>query len=378
MTLGNAYQGLGESDKALAAFQKAMAQDPGFSAAHFNAASLLLRQGSFKKGWEAFEHRWDPQSGYIELSRCGFTQPRWRGQSPEQMEGRLLVVGEMGFGDVIQFVRYISMLAERGYDVLLEVHAELRALIAASLEGLRVEVIPRRFYRWDRWGLSWMARLTGQRLQAAGRTEIYRNLPFAAWTGLMSLPAFFDTVEDTIPTQVPYLKTDPKRVEDWRKFLNSLPGRLKVGFVWAGSANNSTDKERSLTVDQLSKFFDLEDIQFVSLQKGRKDEPLPERDNVFDAASKLKDFRDTAAAIEALDLVLTVDTSVAHLAGALAKPVWIMIPKIKDWRWGTEGNTNPWYPTVRIFRQPVQGEWLAVTDAVCEALDQELAQGRTE
>jgi Flp pilus assembly protein TadD len=381
MNVANALSGLGRSEEAIAAYDRLLEVEPDNATAHCSKSLLLLRLGHLAEGWREYEWRWAKQGGFKE-PRGQFRQPVWQG---EALDGPLLVIAEQGFGDVIQFARYVPLLAERGYDVIFETLPELTSLFREGFDHPRITVVPR----------------------IAAPLEIEGNRPFAAWVGVMSLPERFGTTLETIPAEVPYLKVDPAKVERWRQRLTSfaspswerptaagrrvrvLPDKLntltptlshegegvrRVGIVWAGNPKNLNDFARSIPSEQILPLLAVPGVRFYSLQKGPAAEydfnsPLPRGEGIMvKLDSGLTDFTETAAAILNLDLVIAVDTSVAHLAGALGKPVWLMIPAVVDWRWLNSGETTRWYPTMRIFRQTVRGEWGAVIEEVALAL----------
>jgi hypothetical protein len=267
--------------------------------------------------------------------------------------GRLLLVGDQGYGDTIQFARYIPMAAERCQEVILGCSAEMGPLLA-NIPG-----VSQYCHRW---------------------TDVPGH---AAHCRLSSLPYLFHTQLDTIPSQFPYLKVDPARVAHWRERLNAtLPAGLKrIGLAWTGRPSHPNDRRRSMTLAQLAPLTSVGQAAFVSLQK-----PIPARSlavmsmfpGMVNLADDLTDFGETAALVENLDLVITVDTSMAHLAGALGKPVWVLIPKAADWRWMLEREDSPWYPSVRLFRQQKPGAWDEVLERLRLALGRELVGSLAE
>ena len=310
-------------------YRKAIALKPELAQAHVNLSHCLLRRGAFAEGW--VEHEWRWKWNEFPSPRRNFTQPQWRG---EAIEGeRILLHAEQGFGDTIQFLRYVPMVGERGARVVLEVHPELRRLVEGSFDG--VEVISR-----------------GD------------PLPEFAWhCPLLSLPLAFGTEVETIPAAVPYLRTNGA-TPAWLKKERRTD--LHVGLVWAGGAINVIDQERSLSLAGLGALWRVAGVSFYSLQRGpvsveAEGSLLP----FAGCQPQAGDFAATAAAIAQLDLIVTVDTSVAHLAGALGKTVWVMLPARSDWRWMTEREESPWYPSARLFRQTVHGEWEAVIAKSC-------------
>jgi len=319
---GNALHYLGRGREAIASFDAAIALSPQLAEAHWNKALTLLALGDFARGFAEYEWRWRRDS---ELKSRSFAQPQWQG---EDIAGKtVLLHAEQGFGDTIQMIRYLPLVAARGARVVLEIPDDLRPLIG----GTGVAATVRR----------------GDALP-----------PFDLHCPLMSLPLAFGTTLDTIPASVPYLSAPAERIAAWRARLADLtPPR--VGLVWSGKPTHKNDHNRSIALTQLAPLLQTAGVTFVSLQTEYRDAdrtalataPLVRLDDA------LADFADTAAAIAALDLVIAVDTAVAHLAGAMGIPLWLLLPAIGDWRW-LEGRTNsPWYPSARLFRQPQIGDW---------------------
>ncbi len=322
---------------ALDAYRRATAVAPDFALAHYNAARLHLVTGDLAQGWAKAE--WRLRLDRAERLPPGFNQPRWTGAP---LAGTLLLHAEQGFGDTIQFCRYVPLAARRAR-ILLSVPPPLVRLLS-RLEGVAEFVQPG------------------------------RPIPdFAQYCSLMSLPHVFGTTLATIPAEIPYLTAEPAAIESWRQRLAGLT-RLKVGLVWAGGAAQPdrpdaarADARRSLALAALAPLAGLAD--FVSLQKGPPAAQIPPAGLVLhDFTAELKDFADTAALIEALDLVISVDTAVAHLAGALGKPVWLLNRYDTCWRWLLGRDDSPWYPSLRQFRQPSPDDWGPVIAAVAAAL----------
>ncbi len=341
---GNALQALKRSEQALAGFERAIALRPDFADAHFNEALCRLVTGDLARGWEKYEWRW--QTTQIGDAKRFFDRPLWRGA--QDIAGKtMLLHAEQGMGDTIQFCRYVPLVAERGARVILEVPAPLHALMR-SLGG-------------------------GARIVAMGET-----LPdFDLHCPLLSLPLAFGTALDTIPSRMPYLYADGGKARAWRDRFGKHD-RLRVGLVWAGNPRKELpgahriDRRRSMAFDRLAPLFAIADCEFYSLQKG--DEAAAQlrtsawRERVVDWTDELHDFSDTAALIENLDLVIAVDTSVAHLAGALGKPFWLLNRDDTCWRWLRDRDDSPWYPTARQFRQDLSRDWDNVIARVQAAL----------
>jgi tetratricopeptide (TPR) repeat protein len=345
--LGNVLGALGRLEEAEVCYREALSLSPDSPALHINLATLLLLAGRFEEGWREYEWRWQDKQPQPRK----FTQPLWAGE--ETRERVLLLHAEQGFGDTIQFCRYVPLAASKA-SVILEVPRALAHLLS-SLDGVERIVV------------------RGDALP-----------PFDLHCPLLSLPRAFGTNSATIPGKVPYVKADTAISAAWKRRLADLPG-LRIGLVWAGSARDSRpatmiDRRRSITLGQFARLADVLGVSFVSLQKGdpaSQTRSPPQGLVIRDWTEELEDFADTAALIEALDLVISVDTSVVHLAGALGRPVWLLNRFDTCWRWLLGRNDSPWYPTLRQFRQPKPGDWDSVLTEVREALTQ-LAAGRPE
>ena len=336
---GLALRRLGRPEAALACFDAAVAMAPGHAAAQYNRALMQLMLGQFEEGWRGHEWRW--RAG--EAAR-NFDVPLWLG-GDEIMGKTILLHAGQGLGDTIQFCRYAIALSAVA-TVVLEVPASLMRLMS-SLPG-RGQVIA----------------------NGTAPPPIDLHCP------LMSLPLAFETTVDTVPYERPYLGADPAAVAAWRARLAPLPGR-RIGLVWAGGPRpddpvaRSSDRRRSMTLRQFAPLADVPGLSFVSLQVGvaaAQTAAPPDGMAIHDWTSELGDFADTAALVEALDLVITVDTAVAHLAGAMGKPVWILNRFDACWRWLTNREDSPWYPSARLFRQDTPGDWGGVMQRVAAAL----------
>ncbi|HLZ01209.1 MAG TPA: tetratricopeptide repeat protein [Bradyrhizobium sp.] len=326
---------LARPEDALSSYRNALALKADHADTHWNLAVNRLRTGDFGTGWREAEWRWKSQS--LRLRSRAFDKPLWLGAEP--LRGKtLLLHNEQGLGDAIQFCRYIPLLAERGAKVVLEIDAALRPL----LSGLA--------------GLS----------QTVAGDEALPHYDFHS--PLTSLPLAFDTTLAAIPASVPYLSV-PDGARDWSAWLGES-AMARIGLVWSGNPNHINDHRRSIALQALTPLFDV-DAQFVSLQKNARDGDqavLRAHHGFLDAGPKLESFADTASLIVELDLVISVDTSVAHLAGSLGKPVWILLPYVADWRWLTGRVDSPWYPTARLFRQDATRAWQPVVIELREAL----------
>jgi tetratricopeptide (TPR) repeat protein len=332
--LGAILHDLGRLAEAEAAWQHSLTLNPTQPDVRYSRALSLLLAGNFAEGWEALEHRWEATQHRGRARHADL--PLWGG---EDLAGRtILLHAEEGFGDSIHFARYVPLVAARGGRVLLETYAPLVRLFA-GLGGVARLVIP------------------GDALPKADL-----QCP------LQSLPRAFDTRLETIPVDVPYLRPDASTLHQWQARLE-VPG-LRVGLVWAGSPTHGKDRERSIAFAQLAPLWLVSGIRWFSLQIGTRAADLATAPPglVTDLSPGLTDLAETAAALCNLDLLITVDTSVAHLGGALGRPVWLLLPQTPDWRWLLGRDDSPWYPTMRLFRQPHPGDWNAVVLQVAAAL----------
>lgn len=320
--MGDSLRALGQYDQARAALEEAIKAAPDMAVAHWNLSLLYLLAGDLLRGFA--ENEWRLPVFGSEAQR--FSQPMWEGQ---ELNGRtLLLWSEQGFGDTIQFVRYVPLLVQRGARVILEVQPPLVSFLE-KMDGV-AQVVPR------------------------GKTvpKCDFQLPF------MSLPRVFGTTLQTIPSNVPYLRADEKLLERWQQRIPREPGSLNVGLVWAGNPEHINDRNRSIPLNQLDPLAQVPDVKWFSLQVGPASAQVASSAlKPIDLSPDLKDFAQTAAAISTLDLVITVDTAPTHVAGALGKPVWIMLPFVPDWRWLLERPDSVWYPTARLFRQESPGNW---------------------
>ena len=331
--LALALRDAGDLERAMAGFDEVLSLQPDHIDCHWDRALALLVTGDLKWGFEEYEWRW-------KLDRSPprqYPQPRWDGTA---LKGRtLLVHQEQGFGDMLQFVRYLPILKASypNSTVILECQPELARLFS----GLR----------------------GADRVVVQGGTLP----PFDVHIPLLSLPRIFSTTLETIPAQVPYLAPP-----EMHSILVPGPAdQLKVGLVWAGKPSHRNDRNRSVSFERFLPLLGVGDVSFFSLQKG---EPARDREAmacdalIGDLGGRFQDFADTAAAIAQLDLVIGVDTAVVHLAGALGKPAWVLVPFSPDWRWLLDRVDSPWYPSLRLFRQSRPGEWDDVFVRVREAL----------
>ncbi len=328
---GVALHHLGRTTEELDAYQFALryADDDEAIELHYNRSCAHLQKGDFARGWA--EHEWRvPRDRQRQ-----FDKPRWTG---EQMEGKtVLLWAEQGFGDTLQFCRYASLVAKCGADVVLQVPPALVDLMC-SLDG------------------------------NFGVISLSETVSYDYHCPLLSLPPMCGTTLHTIPNSTPYLFADPAKVSEWQSRLRS--DRTNVGLVWSGNLHlskphvNWIAKLKSFDCEKYAPLFDASGCEFHSLQK----DASPTLSWITDHASDLVDFSDTAALVAALDLVISVDTSVAHLAGALGKPVWILLPFAPCWRWMLDRSDSPWYPTATLFRQGADHEWPSVIGRIKQRL----------
>jgi tetratricopeptide (TPR) repeat protein len=349
---GNSLLDLGRMAEALRAHAAAVERDPGSAGSRYNLALTQLRLGDWEQGWPNYEARWR----FREVHRAprAFEQPRWMG---EALDGeRVLLHAEQGLGDTIQFCRYAALVAARGGVPVLEVQAPVERL-ARSLAVARAG----------------LAEVTG-----LGSGAAKAGLQFDLECPLMSLPAVFGTTVETVPWPGAYLGAESELLAEKWSLLPDLQRGPRVGLAWAGNPRYKSDHLRSMRLETLLPMLRAVDATWISLQKGAAAEQLarlPGDVPVWDGSSGDRDLAETAALVATLDLVVTIDTCIAHLAGAMGKPVWILLPHLADWRWMEETETTPWYPTARLFRQNAPGDWAGVLERVSEELRRPFARG---
>jgi len=335
--LGIALNDKGQSDEAVAAYWQAVAIDPDLPASQWNLALALLVRGDFAQGWGKYE--WRRKCADIGCARPDIIQQQWHG---EPLEGRtILLHAEQGFGDTIQFMRYLPLVVQCGGRVIVECQSELQRLL--KIMAPDIPIIAR-----------------GQPLP-----------DFDLQCPLLSVPKAMGTTLATIPAHVPYLRADAQDMQAWRNRLADHGHCMKVGLIWAGNPRHKNDRNRSMKLAHFAHLAQVQGVQFYNLQKGEaaaEAKTFPLGMALIDWTDELKDFADTAGLIANLDLVIAVDTAVAHLAGAMGKPVWTLLPFCPDWRWLRGREDSPWYPTMRLFRQPANGDWNSVMKRVAEAL----------
>jgi Flp pilus assembly protein TadD len=337
--MGLALQAGNDVDGAIAAFRAAIARAPGFAQAHWNLSLALLLGGNYAEGWREYE--WRMSAGTFGSSTVS-TAPRWDGGD---LHGRtLLLTTEQGLGDALQFIRFAQLLAARGARVIVHTSAALAGVLATA-PGVRHVV-------------------------AAGTPLPEHDLQ----APLLSVPGALGVTEATIPHDVPYLAGGRRPLDDdvtaTAREVAGAAGTLCVGLSWAGNPAHANDRRRSCPLATLAPLLELSNVVFFSLQKGDGEDQIAELPNASRIAllPARNDFGDKATLMQRLDLVLSVDTSNAHLAGALGRPLWLLLPYAPDWRWGLERGDSPWYPTARLYRQPRPGDWASVIEEVRAAL----------
>jgi Flp pilus assembly protein TadD len=346
--LGNALKERGDFRQSIAAYKEAIRCQSDFDTAHYNLGMVSLLIGDFSLGWKEYEWRLKNNAVWPK----DVPQIRWGG---EQLAGkRILLWGEQGMGDIIQLVRYVPLVAELGGRTVVKCYPALVRVLRGD---------PR----------------LGQVLAMEDPLP-----PCDVECPIVSLPMVFKTKLESIPASVPYLTPESALREAWKRKLSPSGGDLRVGLVWAGNPNFRDDRTRSLRLEQLAQFGAVRNVQFYSLQKGPPGEQAknpPPGLNLIDLGPQLDDFADTAAVMSLMDLIITTDTSIPHLAGALGRPVWLMLQFVPDFRWLLDRDDSPWYPTMRLFRQKTRGDWPGVIGRVTEALvelrDRRSAKGRT-
>lgn len=334
---GSALRALNRNAEAAESSSKALTLQKENADAHFNLAMALLNLGDLRGGFQHYEWRWT-RTGMTDTRR-GYRAPLWLGEYPLAHK-TILLHAEQGLGDTIQFARYAPLLARRGARVVLEVQPELKLLLN-KLDGVAA------------------CHARGEPLP-----------PYDLHCPLGSLPLALKTDAASIPAQIPYLHADEERFAKWRPTLTSLRGK-RVAFAWAGHARHANDRNRSMDLESLTPLFALAGLSFVSIQRelrAHDAEVLARYPEVHHLGAELTDMADTAAVVTLADLTLVVDTSVAHLAGALCRPLWVMLSFAPDWRWTLTDKSSPWYPQARLFRQPAIGDWASVIATLRDAL----------
>jgi tetratricopeptide (TPR) repeat protein len=333
--LGIAFQDKRLLDEALGAYKKTIEFDPEFAEAHFSISWINLLLGNFKEGWKGYEWRWKLKEAY----QRNFSQLMWDGSDIRGCT--ILLHAEQGFGDTIQFIRYAPLVAQRGAKVIVECQKELTSLLK-NTEGINQIV------------------------------SYGEPLPdFDIQCPLLSLPLVFNTTLESIPAKIPYISADPLSIEKWKGRIKIDKEKTTIGLVWAGSTTTRKEGYYSCSLEAFAPFAHLNNITLYSLQKGQASEQVAKPPNgmkLIDYTEEIHDFSDTAAFIINLDLIISVDTAVAHLAGAIGRPVWTLLRFSPEWRWMLDRMDSPWYPTMRLFRQPAPGDWGCVIGKVFNQL----------
>jgi tetratricopeptide (TPR) repeat protein len=334
---GRALQALNRHREALDCFERAIALQKDYADAHFNAALSLLTLGDLARGFAEYEWRWK-RSGISDVAR-GYRGALWLGEYPLARK-TILLHAEQGLGDSIQFARYAPLVAQTGATVVLEVQPALKHLFA-TLPGVA------------------SVHARGEQLA-----------PYDVHCPLGSLPLALKTAPDRIPAAFPYLRADEARIAKWRPAIEEL--RVKrVALAWAGNPAHANDRNRTIDLKLLEPLLALDGVSFISLQRELRsgdEEILARQPRIKSIAGELADMADTAAVLALCDLLISVDTAAAHLAGALGQAPWVLLPFAPDWRWTLQGERSPWYPQARLYRQPALGDWTSVIATVRDAL----------
>ncbi|MFH2091016.1 MAG: tetratricopeptide repeat-containing glycosyltransferase family protein [Pseudomonadota bacterium] len=339
--LSETYKLMGQYDNALKSSKKAIALNPNFVAARWNQSILLLLQGDLKTGFKEYEWRWQRPKSPIRLFDTGVA---WQGQP---LEGKtIFVYEEQGLGDTLQFIRYLPFVQKIGGRVIFEVVPQLLRLVQS-------------FKGFDRLYVG----IPNIDTRSVDRFDYH--------VPLLSLPGILNTTLDCVPKNIPYLYADPCLSKIWQSRMGNNLSACKIGIVWAGHPEHANDMNRSVLLSRFKQLLDIPDVGLYSLQKEKFDQWTdisPEKIFLRDFGDEITDFSDTAAIMDNLDLVISIDTSVVHLAGAMGKKVWALLPFSPDWRWMTDRDDSPWYPSMRLFRQPKPGDWESVFRAVKKKL----------
>ena len=329
--MAKTYQDMRQVEKAAHLYRKALELKPDYAEARFNFATLHLLTGNFKEGWKGYEWRFNCRD-WKRTYPYRYNTPRWNGES---FVGRKLYVhSEQGIGDTLQFIRYLPLVKARGGTVIFETMTPLLGILK-NFPGIDQQVEP----------------------ASNGQPAVACDLCIP----LLSLPAIFNTTLKTIPAEIPYLFSDAAKTSEWQNRLAAKG--FKVGLVWAGKSSHDNDHARSCKLENFAPLANIPEVQLYGLQKGKaagQAAKLADKMNLINLGEQFENFADTAGVIANLDLVISVDTAVAHLAGAMGKPVWVLLPFVPDWRWFFDRNDSPWYPTMRLFRQEKRGDWVAV------------------
>ena len=340
IALGDAFTSLRSPENAIGAYRRALQANPGHALATYQLSLCLLGQGYFAEGWKLYESRFDPAIPGA-VAPPLMPMPMWQG---EELAGkRLLVLTEQGYGDHIQFARFVPLLARRNVDIVVGASPEMREL-TATLEGVT---------------------------RTVSQVEDAWTAGCDYWTYVGSLPLRLGIGAGRVPAAVPYLRVDPARAQAWHTKLSQFGSALKVGLCWAGRPTHGNDWRRSIPWPQLAPLARVPNVVFFSIQTGDRAsdaETALDGMRLVRCGDELRDFSDTAALLSHLDLLVSVDSAPVHLAGALARPVWTLLPFQPDWRWRLNETVSRWYPTMRLFRQQRSGNWEELVGRVAEAL----------
>ncbi|MEK7989439.1 MAG: tetratricopeptide repeat protein [Thiotrichaceae bacterium] len=329
------FHRLGRYQQAMLCYKEAAKIDPQSAELLFSVALLQLLHGNYKEGWQHYEARWQlPERGFI---LPVIRQPQWRGEDIQQKT--LLIIHEQGFGDSIQFLRYLPLLKVK--KLILKCHAPLIPVVEQSFKHLAIDIIE-------------------------ANTPILES--YDCYVPLASLPHIFKTQLDSIPHNIPYLKANSAKIQQWKTVLTAE--KTNIGIVWSGNPDQVNNANRLCPLDYFLQLAQNPSIKLYSLQKGQPAQQLMPDMPIQDCSDQLQDFSDTAALIQALDLVITVDTSVAHLAGALGQKTWVILAYVPDWRWLLNRQDSPWYPTSTLFRQTQAKDWTPVFTQLQHELNQ--------
>ncbi|MBI2628985.1 tetratricopeptide repeat protein [Candidatus Pacearchaeota archaeon] len=344
--LGVYFNEIENFEMALEHYNRSIELNKNFYEAYWNRSLICLLLGDFEKGWKDYEYRFKKNNP---SDARNFNKPQWDGS---ELKGKkILILSEQGFGDDIQFIRYLPFVKEKGGDIIFECKKELRRLIESSELGKLID-------------------------EFIEKNEDKAKIPeveFDFYIHLMSLPRIFNASLNNVPNKIPYLETNIDLNYKIRGKINlsdKNSGNFKIGIVWSGNPKQDNDKNRSATFEDFKILKEIEEVRLFSLQKGRASEQLNKVNDlgIINLSEDISDFADTAGVIEELDLIISVDTSVAHLAGAMGKPVWLLLSHKSDWRWLLNRDYSPWYPSMKIFRQEKLGDWNYLIQEVREEL----------
>jgi hypothetical protein len=334
---GNTFGCMARFEEALKGYVDALALNPDHSEAHFNASLTRLCLGDFREGWAQYEYRWKKKN--IRWHPWEFSQREWDGK--EDLHGKtIMLVAEQGMGDTLQFIRYAPLVVGLGAKVVAAIQRPIKKVVATvpgiSLVCSEGDMLP----------------------------------DFDLYCPLLTLPRWFKTDLESIPTAIPYMRPYPEQIRKWAERLPQN-GRMRVGIVWAGNAAHGNDRNRSIALERFAPLLSVPGVDFICVQRDvtAEDAAVLDARGVLRLGHEFADFTDTAAVVAMLDLLISVDTSVAHLAGAMGKPVAILVPFSPDWRWLLGRTHSSWYPSMRLFRQSAPSDW----EGVVERVRQELA-----